>query len=405
MVRTGLQSLLDAEFAPLRGLSLGVVCNQSAIDRDCVHLLDRLKPGHDQGLFRVQAVFGPEHGLFGHTQDNMIEWEGVTDPRTGFMIHSLYGQHRKPTPEMLRGVDHLLVDMPDIGSRYYTFAWTMAHCLEACAEAGIPATILDRPNPIGGVQVEGPVLRPGFESFVGLYPVPTRHGMTLGEIADWLKRRFLPGLDLTVMPCEGWDRSQYGDQTGLPWAMPSPNMPTVETAVVYPGGCLLEATNLSEGRGTTRPFETLGAPFLDGWKLAHALNGLALGGVRFRPIQFEPTFNKYAGKLCEGVFVHVTDRRTFEPVLTYIAIIRQCLRQTGLRDTSHLPEDPVFKAASAETGLDGFAWKRPPYEYVHDRSPIDLLAGNDWLRSAIESDAPLERIRERMRSECAAFLS
>ncbi|RYG38020.1 DUF1343 domain-containing protein [bacterium] len=402
---TGLQALLNSDFASLRGRSLGVVCNQSAIDMDCVHLLDRLKPGHDRGELRVQAVFGPEHGLFGHTQDNMIEWEGVVDSRTGFTIHSLYGEHRKPTPSMLAGIDRMVVDMPDIGSRYYTFAWTMAHCLGACAEVGIPVTVLDRPNPIGGVQVEGPVLRPGFESFVGLYPVPTRHGMTLGEIASWLRDQYLPDLDLTVVPCEGWDRQQYGDETGLPWAMPSPNMPTVETAVVYPGGCLLEATNLSEGRGTTRPFETLGAPFLDGWRLADALNGLSLRGVRFRPIQFEPTFNKHAGRLCEGVFVHVTDRRAFEPVLTYVAILRECLLQTGLRETAHLPEDPIFKAASAETTLDGFAWKRPPYEYVHDRSPIDLLAGNDWLRPAIESEAPLSEIRDRMRSESERFVA
>ncbi|CAN5645335.1 DUF1343 domain-containing protein [soil metagenome] len=404
-VLTGLQGLIQNEFAPIRGTSLGVVCNQSAIDADCVHLLDLLKPGHDRGQFRVQAVFGPEHGLFGHTQDNMIEWEGVVDPRTGFTIHSLYGQHRKPTPAMMRGIDRILIDMPDIGSRYYTFAWTMAHCLEVCTEMGIPATVLDRPNPIGGVQVEGPVLQPGFESFVGLYPVPTRHGMTLGEISSWLQSRFLPKLELDVVSCEGWDRRLYGDETGLPWAMPSPNMPTVETAVVYPGGCLLEATNLSEGRGTTRPFETVGAPFLDGWRLADALNNLGLGGVRFRPIQFEPTFNKYAGKFCEGVFVHVTDRFTFEPVLSYIALIRECLRQTGLRDTSELPDDPVFKAASAETSLDGFAWRRPPYEYVHDRSPIDLLAGNAWICPAIESTMSLMEIRDRMRNEAERFLN
>lgn len=401
-VKTGLETLKQ-DPSLLKGKSLGVVCNQSAIDADCVHILDLLKPGHDRGDYKIQAVFGPEHGLFGHTQDNMIEWEGVVDPRTGFKIHSLYGQHRKPTTKMMAGVGHLLIDVPDIGSRYYTFAWTMAHCLEVCAEMGISATVLDRPNPIGGVQVEGPVLEAGFESFVGLYPVPTRHGMTLGEIATWLQQNYLPRLNLRVIPCEGWERSMYSDETGLPWAMPSPNMPTVETAVVYPGGCLLEATNLSEGRGTTRPFEIVGAPFLEGWRLADSLNALGLGGVRFRPIQFEPTFNKHAGKLCEGVFVHVTDRLVFEPVLAYALLIRECLRQTGLRDTSHLPEDPIFKAASAETSLDGFAWKRPPYEYVHDRAPIDLLAGNAWLRPLIESDERLEVLGARFRHEAEAF--
>ena len=202
---------------------------------------------------------------------------------------------------------------------------------------------------------------------------------------------------------EGWQREMYFDATGLPWAMPSPNMPTVDTAVVYPGGCLLEATNLSEGRGTTRPFEIFGAPFLDSWNLADALNAAGLPGCRFRPLPFEPTFNKHARKICGGCCLHVTDRRSFEPVLAYVAIIQEAIRQTGLHDAAHLARGSQFEAASAETELPGFAWKLPPYEYVHDRRPIDILAGNDWLAPAIENLNSLENIRERFRAECEAF--
>jgi len=231
------------------------------------------------------------------------------------------------------------------------------------------------------VVTEGTVLKPGLESFVGLYPVPTRHGLTAGEIARFVHREFLPGLDLRVMQVQGWDRHAYGDETGAPWALPSPNMPTVDTAVVYPGGCLLEAANLSEGRGTTRPFELLGAPYLDSWRFADGLNALGLPGVSFRAHPFEPTFNKHARTYCGGAFVHVADRGAFEPVLTYLAILQEAVRQA--------PND--------------FAWKEPPYEYVWDRSPFDILAGDYWVRSAVEELMPLGEIRERLRADAETF--
>jgi uncharacterized protein YbbC (DUF1343 family) len=399
-VATGLDRLLARDLDALRGRSVGVVCNQATISAGCGHVLDLLLPAHRRGEFRIAAVFGPEHGLYGHTQDNMIEWEGEPDPRTGFVVHSLYGHRRKPAAEWLAGVELLVVDLPDIGSRYYTFAWTMAHCLEACAELGIPVLVLDRPNPIDGVHVEGPVLRPGFESFVGLHPVPTRHGMTLGEIARWLD---VPGLDLKVLTCEGWDRRMLFADTGLPWAMPSPNMPTPDTALVYPGGCLFEATNLSEGRGTTRPFEIVGAPWIDGWRWADDLHDRGLPGVRFRPLPFEPTFNKHRGRLCGGVALHVVDPDAFRPVLTAVAMLQEAIRQTGLRSTDGLPPETVFRAESGETTLDGFAWRRPPYEYEHGHAPIELLAGNDALRGWIDENRPLGEIAAAWEEEIAAF--
>ena len=400
---TGLDVAIRNDFADLKGKTIGLVCNQASIARDVRHVIDVLLPHHQQGDFKIGGIFGPEHGLFGHPQDNMIEWEGEPDPRTGLVVHSLYGKWREPQPFMLEGLDELVVDLPDVGSRYYTFVWTMALCMKACEPLGIPVTVWDRPNPIGGTQVEGTLLRMGFDSFVGQYPVPTRHGMTIGEIARYLKDAFFPHVQLKIVEMEGWSRDMYFEATGLPWAMPSPNMPAPETAVVYPGGCLPEAPNLSEGRGTTRPFEIFGAPFLDAWKFAEGLNRLDLPGCVFRPLPFEPTFNKHAKQICGGAFLHVTDRQTFQPVLTYIGILQEAIRQSGLHDPAGLPRGSQFEAASAETTLPGFAWKLPPYEYVHDRRPIDILAGNDWLADAIEEMTPLQKIQERFSDECTEF--
>jgi uncharacterized protein YbbC (DUF1343 family) len=380
-VTIGLDRLIASDFAPLRGKTLALLCNQATVNASFQHMIDILLPGHESGKYRIGRVFGPEHGLWGHTQDNMIEWEGESDPRTGLLIQSLYGEHRKPTTAMLEGIDLFVADVPDVGSRYYTFVWTMAHCMETCAELGIPFLVLDRPNPIGGERTEGPILQPGLESFVGLYPVPTRHGLTAGEIAHFVQQNFLPGLELSVIQAEGWNRSEYGDQTGTPWALPSPNMPTVDTAVVYPGGCLFEATNLSEGRGTTRPFELVGAPYLDSWRFADGLNALQLPGVTFRAHPFEPTFNKHARTFCGGCFIHVTDRHTFQPLLVALAMLQETIRQA--------PND--------------FAWKEPPYEYVWDRSPFDILAGDYWIREAVENLTPLAEIRERMQASCDSF--
>lgn len=371
---TGLDALIRDGFNPLRGRRIALLCNQASIASDLRHSLDAFLEARDAGYLDIAAVFGPQHGLWGHTQDNMIEWEGGRDPRTGLPVHSLYGERRKPSPESLRDVETFVVDIPDVGARSYTFIWTMALCLEACAEAGIPVSVLDRPNPLGGVRVEGPVLEPEFASFIGLRPLPMRHGMTVGEVARWLQREYHPSLALDVVEMDGWDRSLYGDETGLPWAAPSPNMPSVETAAVFPGMCLLEGTNLSEGRGTTRPFETFGAPWLDAWDLAAALNALDLPGARFRPLPFEPTFDKHAGRLCGGAFLHVLDRDAFEPVLTGIAVLQTVRRLHP----------------------DAFAWRPPPFEYEAEKMPIDILAGTDRVRMAVEEDWPLEEIRERI---------
>jgi uncharacterized protein YbbC (DUF1343 family) len=381
MVSSGLDVAAREMLDRFQGETLGLVCNQATLASDLRHLLDVFLPGHHAEKFRIGAAFGPQHGIWGHTQDNMIEWEGYTDPSTGLLFHSLYGEHRKPTPTMLQGLDRLVIDVPDIGTRYYTFIWTTFLCMEAAMELGIPVTILDRPNPLGGTQIEGTMLDPELSSFVGWKPIPTRHGLTLGEAALYFRNRFLPHATVEVIPCLGWDGAQYGDQTGLPWALPSPNMPTVDTAVVYPGQCLLEATTLSEGRGTTRPFEMFGAPYIDGRAFCDELNALSLPGVHYRPIHFEPTFHKYAKQVCQGAFIHVTDRRSFEPLLSTIAILQTIIRRYG----------------------DQFAFTPPPYEYVYDRDPIDILAGQWWLRRAIENDEPLDDIRERFRAETADF--
>lgn len=380
-VLQGLDVLLRDAAKPLQGKRIGVVCNQASIAKDGTHILDALIKLAPTAKFEIRAAFGPQHGIWGHTQDNMIEWEGYKDPRTGLQFYSLYGEHREPTRKMLEGIDLLLFDVPEVGARYYTFIWTLALCMKACEPLGIPVVVLDRINPIGGEKVEGTVLEPKFTSFVGLHPLPLRTGMTMGEIGRYLRSRFFPKTIIDVVQIEGWKRKQYFDETDLLWAMPSPNMPAVETALVYPGMCMIEGTRVSEGRGTTRPFETFGAPYIDGWKLSERLNALTLDGVYFRPVQFEPTFQKHAKVACEGCFIHVLDRQAFEPVLTTVAIVQEIVRKWG----------------------DKFEWLPPPYEYETVKMPIDILAGNDWLRPSIQNLVPLQDIRERMNAECESF--
>lgn len=380
-VLTGLDVVARQTNRYLHGRTLGVLCNQASIGADFRHTLDLLHPLHQRGDLRLGAVFGPQHGLWGHTQDNMIEWEGYHDARLDVPVYSLYGARREPAPETLKGIDLFVVDIPDVGARSYTFLWTMACCMKVCQALGIPMMVLDRPNPIGGMRVEGPVLDPDYASFIGLHPLPLRHGMTPGEVARYLQAHHYPDAALEVVPMEGWRRAMQFHETEVPWAPPSPNMPAPDTAAVFPGMCLLEGTNLSEGRGTTRPFETFGAPYVDGWRLCARLNGLNLPGAYFRPLPFEPTFDKYAGKWCEGAFLHVTDHQTFEPVLTGVAVFQEVKRLW--------PED--------------FAWRQGPFEYVEDRLPIDILAGNSWIRTAVEDLSPLANVRERLAAEAEAF--
>ena len=349
-------------FGTLRGQRVGLLVHPASVDR---HLRPAAMLVHQAKAADLRALFGPQHGILGQTQDNMIEWEGFTDRLTGVPVYSLYGAHRRPTPEMLAGIDTLVVDLQDVGARYYTFIWTLLLCLEACAEAGCRVVVLDRPNPLGGRRCEGNVLDPAYRSFVGLAPIPMRHGLTIGELAGFFVAWRGLDVDLAVVWMDGWRRDMEFDATGLPWIMPSPNMPTLDTARVYPGGCLLEGTELSEGRGTTRPFEIFGAPYIDPETLVGVLNDWALPGCRFRPLHFEPTFHKFAGQVCGGVQVHVTDPACFESVPTYTAAIA-AIRQLWPRH---------------------FAWKQPPYEYEADKLPIDILAGGTRWRQSVEAGA------------------
>jgi uncharacterized protein YbbC (DUF1343 family) len=296
-------------------------------------------------------------------------------------IFSLYSETREPTPAMLDLIDVLVIDIQDVGARIYTFIYTMANCLAAAARKGLPVIVCDRPNPIGGTAIEGAMLEEGHESFVGQYPIPMRHGMTVGELARLFNERHGLGAALEVVPMEGWSRGMYWDETGLPWVMPSPNMPTLDTAIVYPGTVLFEGTMLSEGRGTTRPFELIGAPWLDGEELAARLNAIGLAGVYFRPAIFEPTFQKHVKATCGGCQIHVTDREAFEPVKAGVALMRECF---GLAP-------------------DRFEWRAPPYEYEHDKMPIDILAGSPQLRQQIERQTPLADIAASWRAGEAAF--
>jgi uncharacterized protein YbbC (DUF1343 family) len=305
------------------------------------------------GQIKLAALFGPQHGFETTTQDNMIEWRGYRHPRLGIPVHSLYGEHREPTDEMLEDLEVLFIDLVDIGARYYTFIWTMLLCLQAAARRGITVVVADRPNPINGIDIEGRPQQEDHLSFVGLHPLPVRHGRTIGELAELFRADRVPDVDLVVLPVENWNRAHYIDETGLPWVMPSPNMPTPDTAVVYPGMCLLEGTNLSEGRGTTRPFELFGAPWIDGEKLTRELQSRGLPGVYFREAAFEPGFQKYAGLICRGAQMHVTDRQVFRPLRTALEILRT------IRDL--YPQD--------------FAWKQPPYEYEHEKLPVEILCG------------------------------
>jgi len=358
-VESGLDVLVEKRFAPLRGLAVGLVCNPTAVDRRMRHAADLF---HEARGVRLKALFGPEHGVRGDVQ-YMAAAKNERDRRTGVPVHSLYGtdaESLRPEPRVLRGLEALVFDIQDVGARYYTYQATMLFCMEAAAKARIGFFVLDRPNPIGGLAVEGPALRPGFESFCGVHDVAVRHGLTVGELAGLYREERGLDISLTVIPCRGWRRGMYQRGTGLPWVFPSPNMPTPETALVYPGMCLLEGTNLSEGRGTTRPFELFGAPWLEDDRLAQALAAERLPGVRFRPVRFVPTWDKHAGLRCHGVEVMVVDRETFRPFRTGIA----CVAAARAQDTKR--------------------WRTEPYEFVAHVRAFDLLCGSGREREALE---------------------
>jgi len=398
-VRTGLEVVQRSRPRWLRGRNVGLLLHPASVGARYVSARQAV---HDLCGRGLRALFGPQHGIAGEKQDNMIESGHAVDAVLGIPIHSLYSETRSPTPEMLRGLDLLLVDLQDVGTRVYTFEWTTALALEACAASGCQVVVLDRPNPIGGRLVEGNLIRPGYTSFVGLYPVPMRHGLTLGELAALVNAR-MAGLDagaarprrrrdgigwscpgrcaLTVVPMEGWRRGMLYPDTGLPWVLPSPNMPTFDTAVVYPGQVLLEGTNLSEGRGTTRPFEIFGAPWLDTRAVLRRFERRRLPGLLLREHTFEPTFHKWAGEACNGFQIHVTDQQRYRPYITTLALLQDIIAEHG----------------------DRFTWKEPPYEYVTDKPPIDVLTGDPAVRGALESGADLRSMERSWRREIAAF--
>jgi len=375
----GIDRLIADPGKYLKGKRFALLVNQSSISSDGRYLFEALGA---QG-YKAEKIFAPEHGLFGTEQDQITVADEV-DAFTGLKAVSLYGQTKeelKPRSDDLEGIDALVVDIQDIGCRYYTYAYTMAFCIEACAARGIEVIVCDRPNPLGGVVVEGNVVHPGFESFVGAYPLAVRHALTIGEVARFLNATQKWQAKLTIVELQNWRREQLYPTTGGLWSQPSPNMPTFDTTVVYPGTCLFEATNVSEGRGTTRPFEIIGAPFVDPKEYAAALNAQKLPGVYFRPLYFKPTFHKFKDEACGGVFVHVTDVTVFESFYTGLAMVK----------TAH------------DLYPNEFDWRHEPYEYVTDKLAIDILSGSAQFRLNVERDESLADYRNAYIGEARDF--
>ncbi|SDM24832.1 exo-beta-N-acetylmuramidase NamZ family protein [Sediminibacillus halophilus] len=370
----GVEQLLNEQKELIEGQKVGLITNPTGVDQDLNSIVDLL---HNDPDVELTALYGPEHGVRGSAQaGDYVEY--YIDEQTGLPVYSLYGETRKPTPEMLEDIDVLLFDIQDVGTRFYTYIYTMAYAMEAAAENDLPFIVLDRPNPISGEKVEGPVLDPDYASFVGNYPIPLRHGMTVGELAKFFNTEYDIGADLTVVEMNGWNRNEYYDETPLEFVLPSPNMPTLDTALVYPGAALIEGTNVSEGRGTTKPFQLIGAPFINSTELAAALNDLELPGVTFRAASFTPSFSKHSGELSNGVEIHVTDRDSFKPVETGLHLVK----------TIHdmYPDDFAFRAENSN-GVSFF----------------DNLIGNGWIREAIENGQSVEEMKAEWQDELNAF--
>jgi uncharacterized protein YbbC (DUF1343 family) len=374
----GLEKLLRDEAGTLRGARVGLICNQSSVDHQLRHAADLF---HDHREIKLTALFGPQHGIRGDVQDNMVETAHAVDRTTGIPIYSLYSETREPTEEMLKDVDALVFDMQDVGCRIYTFVYTLANCMRAAKKFGKRVIACDRPNPINGEMVAGTVLEPEYASFVGQFPIATRHGMTVCELARMFKEHFGLDCELETVLMDGWSREQWLDETDAPWVLPSPNMPTLDSATVFPGTVHVEGTRLSEGRGTTRPFELVGAPYILAEEYAAHLNRLGFPGVYFRGCGFQPTFQKHCGVTCGGVQIHVTDRREFEPVIVGAAVVK----------------------AAYDLYTEHFRWKEPPYEYVYDKNPFDVIAGTNKLRAAIERGDSIESIEESWADDLAEF--
>jgi uncharacterized protein YbbC (DUF1343 family) len=311
----------------------------------------------------------------------MIETEHGIDRKTGLPVYSLYSETREPTEAMLRDVDIIVFDMQDVGCRIYTFVYTLANCMRAAKKCGKKVVVCDRPNPISGDGVAGNVLEPEYASFVGQFPIPTRHGMTVAELARMFNEHFNLASEIEVVPMEGWQRKFWHDETNAPWVLPSPNIPTLDSATVFPGTVHFEGTQISEGRGTTRPFELIGAPYIDPDDYACHLNNLGLAGVFFRSCAFQPTFQKHGGVTCGGVQIHVTDRQSFEPVIAGVAMVK----------------------LAYDMYTDDFLWKNTPYEYVYDKNPFDVISGTSKIREAIEQGSGLNEIQDSWKGPLAEF--
>ena len=374
-VKPGLEVLIEEKLDLVKGKRVGVVTNHSAVTSDTTHIVDALL---NAGV-NITALYGPEHGVWGHVADGQ-EIESGKDPRTGIPVFSLYGPTKRPTPEMLDLVDVIIYDLQDVGVRFYTFTYTMSYTMQACAESGKKFIVLDRPNPINGTAVEGKILDPKFASFVGLHPIPMRHGMTIGELARMFNEEYGFNADLEVIACKGWERCMWFDETGLPWVMPSPNMPTVETALLFPGLGLIEGTNVSEARGTTKPFEMFGAPWVDAFKTADHLNGLELAGVRFRATYFIPLTSKHKDQPCSGVQIHIMDRDQVNAVEVGLHVVK------SLQDLH--PGDFQYRERNASTG----------------RTHLDLLAGTNETQNALQAGVPVKEIIASWAAEQEKFL-
>lgn len=378
--RLGVELLLDEKIELIRGLRIGLVCNQASVMPDTfAHAADVFG---ERSEFELTTLFGPQHGIRGDVQDNMIETPHTVDERTGKPVYSLYSETREPTAEMVKDIDAFVIDLQDVGCRIYTFVYTMANCMRAAKQFGKKVVVCDRPNPINGNAIEGNITEHEFKSFVGQFEIPTRHGMTIGELARMFNEHFGIGCDLEVVEMTGWTRGMWGDETGLPWILPSPNIPTVDSCVVFPATVHIEGTELSEGRGTTKPFELNGAPYIDPYAWVDALDAYKFEGVRFRHVFFRPTFQKCAEQVCGGVQIHVTDREAFTPVIVGIAMIK----------------------TAYDMYTEHFEWKRDPYEYVFDINPFDVVCGTDKIRKQIESGASLAEIEDSWVSGLQNFI-
>lgn len=366
-IRLGLEKLLTERISTLKNARVGLLCNQASVNHKFQHAAD-LFYQHDE--INLTALFGPQHGIRGDVQDNMIETRHSTDSVTNLPVYSLYSETREPTAEMLSDVDVLVCDLQDVGCRIYTFVYTMANCMKIAGQTGKKVIICDRPNPINGKASEGNILEPEWASFVGMFPLPVRHAMTIAELALFFKKYFNVECELETIEMDGWERKLWLDETDAPWVLPSPNMPTVDSAAVFPGTVFFEGTQVSEGRGTTRPFELIGAPYINSYQFAGELNAINLPGVRFRAADFQPTFQKHAGKTCGGVQIHVSDREAFEPVRTGLSMVK----------------------VINELYREDFRWKNPPYEYVYDRNPFDVIAGTETIRKSFDDGTSIETL-------------